>query len=105
MSQRARIRIEAEKMLGPNAREAWQQQEDREQTAAGLDYETEFRRKSPTAKKAWDSVGKNPNAKPFVPMGGKRRYTKRKQRMTKRSKTKRNHKKRSSKRSHKKHRR
>lgn len=118
MSQRARIRMEAEQMLGPKAREAWEKQEDREQAAAHVDAEAEFRRnmpkskqawdnkafeeqfkaeqegeaeflrKSPAAKKAWHSVGKSPNAATFLPMGGKRKSSRAKQRKT-RSKTQR----------------
>lgn len=139
MSQRARIRKEGEEMLGPNAREAWQDQEHREQTAAGLEYEAEFRRKSPktkkawdnqayqeefhaaqqgeaefrrkspSAKQAWDSVGRNVNAKPFVPIGGKRKYYTAKHRKahrnTKGRKPKRTAKKRVSQRKGRKHRR
>ena len=68
-----RIKREVETMLGPNARIAWEKKEQDEEKQAHKDAIIEFTQKSPRARKAWNSVGLNVNAKTFVPKGGKRK--------------------------------
>jgi hypothetical protein len=91
MSQRFRIRREAEEMLGPAAREAWEKQENKEQMEAHAVATREFMRKEPATRRAWYSSDLNIDAMPFKPSkklnataqpfqpaqpGGKRKYKK-----------------------------
>ena len=55
MSQRFRIRREAEEMLGPAAREAWEKQENKEQMETDAAATHEFMSKEPAAREAWNN--------------------------------------------------